>query len=250
MPYGIYLSASGANAQSHRLQVLSNNLANVNTAGFKPEFSVLQARYAEQIDQGQVMPGLGGIDDVGGGVTIQATKTNFEVGTLRKTGQDTDFAINDPNTFFVVQRDGESHLTRAGNFIFDNSGQLITQTGEPVLGQGGAPIRINPSMPYHVQQGGRITQEGEQHDLMLVRPRSLGDLSHAGKNQFKPLAEFDLAPATDRPVTNGMIELSAVNTTGSMVELIEASRAYEANMRMIQNQDTVVGSLISRVLQR
>jgi flagellar basal body rod protein FlgG len=250
MPYGVYLSASGANAQSHRLQVLSNNLANVSTSGFKPEFPVLQARFAEMIDEGKVSPGLGGIDDVGGGVTIQPAVTSFDLGAMRKTGNDTDFAINEPNAFFVVERDGEQLLTRSGNFLFDSSGQMITQSGEAVLSSSGNPIRIAPNLPYQIQSGGRIVQGGEQFELMLAKPKSFGDLSHAGGNLFKPMADFDLAAANDRPVTNGMLESSAVSPTGAMMELIEASRAYEANIRMIQNQDTVVGSLISRVLQR
>jgi len=250
MPYGVYLSASGANAQSHRLQVLSNNLANVNTAGFKPEHAVLQARFAEMIERGEVSPGLGGIDEVGGGVTIQPAVTSFDVGALRKTGNDTDFAIQEPDAFFVVERDGERLLTRSGNFMFDSSGKMITQSGETVLNSNGNPIRIAPELPYQVQAGGRIAQGAEVAELMLAKPKSFGDLSHAGGNLFRPLAAFDLATAADRPVTSGMLESSAVSPTGAMMELIDASRAYEANVRMIQNQDSVVGSLISRVLQR
>jgi flagellar basal-body rod protein FlgF/flagellar basal-body rod protein FlgG len=85
---------------------------------------------------------------------------------------------------------------------------------------------------------------------MLAKPKSLGDLAHVGGNLFRPLAEFDLATADQRPVTNGMLESSAVSPTAAMMELIDASRAYEANVRMIQNQDHVVGSLIGRILQR
>jgi flagellar basal body rod protein FlgG len=250
MPYGVYLSASGANAQNHRLQVLSNNLANINTAGFKPEHAVLQARFAELIDEGIVPPGKGGIDDVGGGVTIQPAVTSFEVGAMRSTGNETDFAINDAEQFFVVKRGDEQLLTRAGNFLFDSSGKMITQAGEDVLASDGQPIRINPALPFQVQQGGRIAQGGEVRELMVAKPKSLGDLSHAGGNLFKPLAAFDLAAAADRQVTNGMLESSAVTPTGAMMELIDASRAYEANVRMIQNQDNVMGTLISRVLQR
>ncbi len=250
MPYGVYLSAAGANAQNHRLQVLSNNLANVNTTGFKPEHAVLQSRFAEMIERGEVSPGQGGIDDLGGGVTIKPAVTNFDVGAMRKTGNETDFALNDANQFFVVQRGEEQLLTRAGNFLFDQTGKMITQAGEDVLGTDGQPIRIQPNLPYQIQQGGRIAQGGEAKDLMIAKAKSLGDLSHVGGNMFKPLANFDLAAGNDRQVTNGMLESSAVSATGAMMELIEASRTYEANVRMIQNQDNVMGTLISRVLQR
>lgn len=250
MPYGVYLSAAGANAQNHRLQVLSNNLANVNTTGFKPEHAILQSRFAELIERGEVSPGQGGIDDLGGGVTIQPAVTNFDVGAMRKTGNETDFAINDADQFFVVKRGEEQLLTRSGNFLFDNAGKMITQAGDEVLGSDGQVIRIAPNLPYQIQQGGRIAQGGESRELMIAKPKSLGDLSHAGGNLFKPLASFDIAPANERQVTNGMLESSAVSATGAMMELIDASRTYEANVRMIQNQDSMMGSLISRVLQR
>jgi flagellar basal-body rod protein FlgF len=250
VPYGVYLSAAGANAQTHRLQVLSNNLANVNTSGFKPEHAVLQARFAELIEQGEVTPGHGGIDDLGGGVTIAPAATSFDLGVMRKTGNQTDFAIQEPDTFFVVQRGEERFLTRAGEFLFDNTGRMITQAGEQVLGHDGNPIQIAPHLPYQIQPGGRIAQGADMVDLMLAKPKSLGDLAHAGGNLFRPLADFDLATADQRPVTNGMLEASAVSPTAAMMELIDASRAYEANVRMIQNQDHVVGSLIGRILQR
>ena len=85
---------------------------------------------------------------------------------------------------------------------------------------------------------------------MIARPKSLGDLAHLGGNQFKPLAEFDLADGTQRPVVSGYLEQSGVQPTTAMMELIEASRAYEANVKMIQNQDHMMGQLTSRLLQR
>src|SRR5919107_411365 len=119
MPYGLYLSASGANAQSHRLEVLSHNLANVNTPGFKPHLAVVKSRHAEAIERGEVLEAGGGIDDVGGGVAIQPSLTQFSQGPIRATGSRTDFAINDEKSFFVIQRGEQQLLTRAGNFQFD-----------------------------------------------------------------------------------------------------------------------------------
>lgn len=250
MPYGVYMSAAGAHAQNHRLQVLSNNLANVETAGYKPQQAVLQARFAEMIERGDVPPGLGGADDVGGGITIQEAATQFGVGSIRQTGNPTDFAINDPGSFFVVQRDGQQALTRAGDFQLDSAGRLVSQSGDPVLASNGQPVRLNPAFPYQVLDGGRIQQGQEVQELMLARPKSLGDISHLGGNLFKPLTDFDLAAGDQRPVVSGSLESSGVQPTAAMMELIEASRAYEANVRMIQNQDHMMGQLISRVLQR
>ncbi len=248
MPYGVYLSAAGANAQDQRMKTLSNNLANVDTPGFKPQQTILQSRFAELIERGEVPAGLGGADDIGGGVTIQKAATEFSKGAMRVTGRETDFAIHDDASFFVVQRGEDKFLTRAGDFLFDSRGRLVTQAGEDVLGGDGNPIQIEPGRPFEVATGGRIRQNGTQWDLMLAKPKSLGDLSHAGSNMFKPLAEFDLVPPTERKVVGGSLEQSAVSPTMAMMELIETSRAYEANVRLIQHQDSVMGSLISRVL--
>jgi flagellar basal-body rod protein FlgF len=249
MPYGVYLSAAGANAQSHRMQTLSNNLANVDTPGYKPQETILQARFSQLIEEGQVPAGLGGADDVGGGVTIQPSQTQFSVGAIKTTGRETDFAINDDQSFFVTERGGEKMLTRAGDFLFDSSGQLSTQTGDPVLGADGRPIQIEPDKPFQVGPEGRIRQGANTFELMLARPKSMGDVSRVGANAFKPLAEFDLVPKGERKVVAGMLEQSAVNPTTAMMELIETSRVYEANIRLIQHQDSVMGTLIGRVLQ-
>ncbi len=249
MPYGVYMSAAGAHAQSHRLEVLSNNLANVETPGYKPQETILQARFAEMIEEGEVPAGLGGADDLGGGVTIQKAQTQFAIGPMKTTGRETDFAISDDSSFFVVQRDGENVLTRAGDFMFDRSGRMVNPAGHAVIGSNGNPIQIDPTQAYNVGPQGVIRQQANTFELMVARPKNMGDVSHLGGNQFKPLAEFDLVPAGQRKVVAGMLEQSAVSPTGAMMELIETSRVYEANVRMIQNQDSVMGTLISRVLQ-
>lgn len=249
MPYGVYLSAAGAHAQNHRMEVLSHNLANVDTPGFKPQETILQARFAEMIEEGQVPQGLGGADDIGGGVTIQPAETKFSLGAMKQTGRETDFAIHDESSFFVLDRNGEQVLTRAGDFAFDANGQLINSAGMQVLGTDGKGIRVDPYAPYSIAPEGTIRQGDNVWEMMLASPKSMGDVSHLGGNLFKPLAEFDLVPRPDRKVVAGMLEQSAVTPTSAMMELIETSRVYEANVRMIQNQDSVMGTLISRVLQ-
>ena len=169
---------------------------------------------------------------------------------MKTTGRDTDFAIKDPHQFFVLQSpEGERVLTRAGDFQFDSQGRLIDQSGQQVLGSDGKSIQLNPNLPYAVGAEGRITQGENVWELMLGKPKSMGDLSHLGGTQFKPLADFDLVPRPQRQVVAGVLEQSAVSPTEAMMELIETSRVYEANVRMIQNQDSVMGTLIGRMLK-
>ena len=110
MPYGIYLSAEGAQAQSRRLEVIANNLANVNTVGFKKEFAIMQARYSEAIAAGTASPGSGSLADIGGGVRMEETKTDFSQGPTRRTGSPTDLAISGDG-FFAVRKGQETLLT-------------------------------------------------------------------------------------------------------------------------------------------
>jgi flagellar basal-body rod protein FlgF/flagellar basal-body rod protein FlgG len=249
MAYGIYLSAAGANAQNHRLEVLSHNLANVNTPGFKPHLAMLQARHSEAIEQGMVSPGSGGVDDIGGGVAIKPNKTMMDQGPIEQTGRQTDFAINNNSGFFVIQRGEEQLLTRAGNFLFDSSGTLTTTNGDPVLASDGNPIRIDPRLPFNSRDNGEIQQAGESRTLMIVAPKEPGDLSRVGDNLFRSLATVDPVAPNERNVVSGHLEKSAVVPTSAMMELIESTRLYEANLRMMQHQDQAYGNLVGRLLK-
>lgn len=249
MPYGLYLSAAGANAQSHRLEVLSHNLANINTAGFKPHMALLQSRASQAIEDGIATAGSGTVDDISGGVGIKPTVTQFNQGAIRQTGNRTDFAINDSDSFFSVEHSGKQLLTRAGSFMFDSRGTLVTPNGDPVRGSNGGPITINPTLHYDVADDGAIVQGGARQQLMLVKPRAVGDLSRVGENLFESLTPVDEVPSQQRAIVSGALESSAVEPTGAMMQLIEASRVYEANIRMIQTQDETMGQLIGRVLK-
>ncbi len=250
MPYGLYLSAAGANAQSHRLEVLSHNLANINTAGFKPHMAMLQSLHTEAIEQGEATPGNGTIDDIGGGIAIQPTMTQFAQGAVRQTGAETDFAINDNSSFFTVRHGEKELLTRAGNFIFDAQGKLVTPNGDEVVSSNGGNIRINPTRPFEVMDDGTVVQDGARQSLRLVQPRAVGDLARVGENLFESLTDVTDVAANSRAVVSGALESSGVEPTGAMMQLIEASRVYEANIRMIQTQDDAMGQLISRVLRQ
>jgi len=250
MYYGMYISAAGAFAQSQRMEVISHNVANAGTTGFKRELGVLGARHAEEIEQGLVSPGMGGIDDVGGGVALTESVTDFAVGPLRQTGEDTDFALSQPDAFFAVDKDGREYLTRAGNFHFEPDGTLVTDQGHAVLGSDGGPIRIDPALPFSVSPRGEIVQDGDARPLAVRRPQSLGDLVRQGENLFYPIGEPPASvPEDQRQVHWQHLEMSSVQPHREMIEMIATSRAYEANVRMMQNHDSMLGGLLSRVLR-
>lgn len=250
MPYGLYMSAEGAKAQSQRLEVLANNLANVNTVGFKPDVSAFQARFAEAIQEGQATPGDRSINDTGGGVSFMETRTNFSAGRLQKTGAPGDLAIIGNGFFQVAGPEDEPLLTRAGAFRLDSDGYLVTANGDQqVLDSSGAPVQVDSSLPWRVAPDGAIEQAGAVTPLAIVAPERLGDLHKVGANLFRSAGEASPVPLAQREVRQGYLEMSGVSPTKEMMSLIETSRAFEANTRLIQNQDSMLSSLIDRVLR-
>ena len=249
MSYGMYVSALGAEAQNLRLQVISNNLANTSTLGFKREIPVVQARASEAIELGLDSADRESGNNVGGGIRVEESKTDFSLGVLKPTGVPTDVALQSPETFFVVQKDGRQHLTRAGNFQILN-GRLVTADGLPVLSRAGTPVVVDPSLPYRFLPEGILDQPGGGAELAIVKPKSPADLVRVGANLFRPLATPPAAEASERRVQSGYVEESGVSPTMEMLEMIRTTRAYEANVRMIQNHDNVTGQLLNRVLRQ
>ena len=248
--YGLYMSAEGAAVQSQRLETIANNLANVDTVGFKRLLSIPAARHSEAILQGLDGEGSGSENDIGGGVQVYGTLTDFAQGTLRKTDKQTDFAIEGEGFFVVDNGQSERLLTRAGNFKLTAEGQLITQQGQPVLSQEKTPIFLAPNTPWTAGEDGTITQGATKISLALVRPGNNADLVHAGENMFRSLSETTDIPPANRHIASGYLELSGVQPTTEMMSMIEASRAFESNIKLMQSQDEMIGQLLSRVLRQ
>lgn len=250
MSYGLYMSAAGAHVQSQQVEVLSNNLANADTVGFKRELALMEARESESIERGQSYRGSRTIDDVGGGIRFTATATDFRPGAMSETGRATDFAIETPGAFFAVQRGGEQLLTRAGNFQLSPEGMLLTQQNDQVLSSEGAEIQLDPTLPWRLLPGGTIEQGGDTFDIALQKPADPRLLEKLGNNYFRVKGNPPEPVADEaRKLRGGFQEMASVNPTEEMVELIAASRTYEANIRMIQQHDQATSQLINKLLR-
>lgn len=250
MPYGIYISAEGANAQSRKLDTISNNLANVETVGFKRELAILQSRAAEAVSRGKVIPGRGALEDLGGGVEFRETKTDFAEGPMKYTKDPKNLAIHGDG-FFQVKKGDQTFLTRAGNFQITSKGELITQQGYSVLNDSGQPVLLNPEVKtYEFSDAGELTQPGSSpQKLALVVPESFDELTKQGENLFSCSTAPKAVPDGQRKVASGYLEASTVKPTIEMTAMIEASRIFEANINMIKTQDQMLGGLISQVLR-
>lgn len=249
--YGVYLSAEGAKVQAKRLEFIANNLANVETPGFKRDVPTFQARFAEAIQQGKEFADSGSTSNVGGGVKLMEVDTDFSHSTFRHTGIPTDFAINGDGFFRVRDVEGQEYLTRAGDFQLDARGNLRTANNKfAVLDNGGSPIKLDPEVPWEVLADGTINQDGQQFLIGLTKPESLGDLVKSGNNAFRSLAPTYAVTGGERNIRQGYLEQSGVSSIREMNAMIETTRAFEANTQLIQHQDSMIGALISRVLAR
>jgi len=248
---GLYTSAAGTHVQDVARSVYANNLANVNTDGFKRDLALFLLRQPESVEA----PFPEWVEDVwdaaGGGTFLAGTFTCFEAGPLRSTGNPLDFALGGKG-FFTLSDGKETFYTRNGNFAIDDAGRLVTSDHKyRVLGSGGGSITLDRSRAetISVSPAGFVSQAGTPAGrLAIVDFPDKNNLRKAGGNRFAYTGRAKPAsPGAEARATNRFLEGSSANAIKEMVSLIEASRAYEFNIRLIQAQDATLGSAVNNV---
>jgi flagellar basal-body rod protein FlgF len=204
-----------------RQQVLSNNLANADTTGFKGErvFGELLAN----------------------GTTAPVAVTDTTAGALTPTGNPLDLAMGNGNFFVVNTAQGE-RLSRGGAFRLDAGGYLTDTTGNQVLGENG-PIRILGG-PVTIDRTGAVSAGGQPVDVLRVSAVPAGTApAHAGDSLYLPPAGTADAAPMERQVIQGSLEQSNVNTISSMVDMITVQRSYAAVQKAVIAMDDVNGTI-------
>ncbi|HVW19588.1 MAG TPA: flagellar basal-body rod protein FlgG [Opitutaceae bacterium] len=252
MNLSLYSSATGMEAQEMNLNTIANNLANVNTPGFKRskiEFQDLlytkpRAAGADSGNGGQIPTGI----EVGNGAKVAATSKVFTQGQVSQTGQNLDLAIQGEGLFEVTQPDGTIAYTRDGSFKLNAQGQVVTADGLPV-GSGFQTIQ-NGATNITISQTGMVTVQGpngpQTFQLNLVRFPNAAGLESMGGNLYTETAASG-APQTGAAgqagfgsILQGYLEGSNVNIVEEMVNLITAQRAYEVNSKSVQASDDML----------
>jgi flagellar basal-body rod protein FlgF len=246
MNYGLYLSASGARAQMDRLAVISNNLANARTTGFKRDLVNMQARQNAAIEDPRLaMYRLPVLKNQGGGVLATGGGIDLTQGTFESSANDTDVALNGKGFFTVGGDNGERLLTRDGRFLLNQDGRLVTAGGNrPVLDDAGQPITLTPGLPVVVAADGQVSQGDGQTGakLGLVDVADSRQLVKLGGNVMR--APGDVTQVTaDTQVMQYKLEASGVDELAEIVNMMEGQRAFEANARMMSFQDQSMGQL-------
>ena len=249
---GLYKSAWGAMASQIRHEVIANNMANVNTPGFRPDWAVLRGYRTRSEAIGEAArPDRKVLWAVGGGAMVAETRTAHRAGPMRNTGLNTDLAITGNRGFFMVEKDEQVRYTRAGNFRVNADGELVTADGNwRVLGDGGSPVQVG-SGNFQVGADGEVRSgtTGEVIDTIALRDFQRPDmLQKAGENLFfAPGGAGELSNRAESRIQQGVLELSGTNAAETMVSMIEAMRAYEANLNFVRMQDQLLGRAVTEI---
>ena len=263
MVKGLYAAYTGMVEEQRRLDVLSNNLANSDTVGFKKEGTVNQA-FRKQLalrikDSGNYMTAKG-VGDIRLGDKVAEVYTNYDQGSFKITDVPSDIAISGKGFFAIshTNKAGERSIkyTRDGNFTVDVNGYLRTGTGDYVLNRYGATnssntegnfVKVNPLKPYSIGQDGSIIQNNTVvGNVGLVDFNNYDYITKFGDNLYEVKEGVGIIPAT-ATLEQGVLETSNVNVIDEMVNMITIQRAYEAGQKMIQTEDMTLEQAATNV---
>ena len=245
--YGIYLNSAGSLAAETRIDVLANNLANVDTPGFKRGFAVFQERATEAYEKPRYDPAPRRVlDQLGGGLFVHEVTFDKTLGMTQQTGNTLDLALKGDG-WFTVQVGEEQLFTRAGNFTVSPDRFLITADGRgKLLDTNGKPIQL-PDETLNVGKDGTISDgENPVAKLWVQGKVNHHDYHPVGDNFFRFHGEGQPG-ASDAEVLQGGLERSTVQPVQEMVAMIRTFRAYESNQRMITQQDQALGRAVNDV---
>jgi len=253
----LYTAATGMAAQELNVQVISNNIANMRTTGYKKQRAAFQDLIYDHVrrvgaqasDQGTILPvGV----DIGGGVKTVGTPRSMTQGTLSQTGNDLDLAMSGEGFFKILMPDGTYQYTRDGTFQMDNQGRVVTAQGNPV--QPTITIPNNASGISVSEQGQvSVTLPGSSTSSIIGQ---IGVTRFINKAGLQPVGsnQFTETPSSGPPqdgtanaegygkITQGSLEQANVDVVSEMSDLIAAQRAYEMNAKVISAADQMMQS--------
>ncbi len=250
MNYGLYLAAGGAIDATLRQAVLTNNLVNSETVGFKPDMVYGRQRLPERLGAGfgvGIDPQLM-LEKLGGSPTLTPAQIDLTQGALVETGNPLDLAIDGEGFFVVQDGDGQMRLTRDGRFTMDDAGQLVmADNGMAVLDLRNRPIRLDRDLKVEINSRGDVEQLGTVvATIRITEPTDPTDLVKVGGN----LLRSDSLPApstraTTGRVVQGHIENSAVDAVSLLKDIVGAAKSFGANIKMMQYLDNIMGQAIN-----
>ena len=242
---GLYTAYTGMINEQHRMDVMTNNLANVTTVGFKKEGTTSQSfgdMLAYKIKDLSV--GLGRNQYIGinnPGVKIGENYVDYSEGSYRITSNPFDFAL-EGDGFFAIEftnKAGETSTkyTRAGNFTLNKDGYLVNNNGDYVLDIQNRRIQLDPLMDADITSDGRISQNGNVvAQIQVIDFENYDYLRRYGETYFEPI-EGAQTMASSAAIHSGVLEMANVQVVSEMVNMIAITRQYESNQKVLQTYD-------------
>lgn len=254
MVRGLYTAYTGMVNQQKRLDTITNNLANASTTGYKKEG--MTSRAFDEVLTYRVKDlttpiFANNIGSMSLGVKIGETYTDFSQGSYQETGNTYDIAVEGNGFFSILFTDKNGNesvkYTRDGSFTTDADGYLRTKDGDYVLGEGGVIQIPANSAKVAINELGEIYADGEYIDTLAVTDfEDYNYLSKYGENMYD-LVEGGTETETDCIIRQGYLEASNINVVTEMVEMINLSRAYESNQKLIQTMDDMLNKSVNQV---
>ncbi|MEJ5272607.1 MAG: flagellar hook-basal body protein [Spirochaetota bacterium] len=264
MVRGIYTAASGMIVQNERIDIISNNLANVSTTSYKQDQAIMKEfpqMLLQRTNEKFFIFDSGAIDmapivgKIGTGAEVNQKFTDFRTGAFIQTEHNLDFAIETEGAFFSVQTPYGIFYTRNGELNLSADGTIVTKHGYPVLGENG-PINV-AGKDFKLDQFGQVWIKDYNNTNWEIKDRipfySFADLKYlekVGDSFYKETKYSGYPQIREKNQTRihvGFVEGSNVNPVLEMVRLIEAQRAYEANSKTLQAEDDATNRAINQV---
>ncbi|MEG6617310.1 flagellar hook-basal body complex protein [Peptococcaceae bacterium 1198_IL3148] len=249
---GIYTTLSGMGVQQSRLDLITSNLANVESKGYKSD-QIRTETFGEVLIHHQ-SPNQKGLTPVGPsnmGSAVAEVYIDMTQGDLSTSGEYTDLAL-DGKGFYVLQAQTEQgqqeFYSRDSSFYVDKDGYLVNTRGDKLLSESG-PIKVGDKK-FEVDQKGRLTIDGETRPRYTLRVVEFADtraLKKEGEKYFSPTEEAEILPSTETKVLQGVIESSNVDTTVEMTNMIQVMRTYQAGQRLMQAHDELLNKAANQL---
>lgn len=245
MQSGYYSATGGMVSQFHKLDSTTNNLANLNTAGFKRDEMIFGDYLRVAQDKRDDLPLENHTKDSArfyNRATARVPQvvdqfSDFSVGAMKQTFNPLDLAITEKELFFTIETPAGNRLTRNGAFITDSEGFMVTKEGFKVLDQNMRPIEVDLNQDIKFDKNGAFTNGNNNGQLMIVRPENLRTLQKEGSGLYKIGDENELIHSEENmAIHQGYIETSNVNAVVEMTHLIEANRMVSMYQKVMDTQ--------------
>lgn len=251
---GLYTAYTGMINEQHRMDTMTNNLANAATNGYKKEGATSQSFdsvLAYKIKDTSETPNLPNrIGAMSLGVKTGENYVDYSGGPFKVTDNPLDMALSGQGFFTIefTNKIGETSTkyTRDGNFTMTAQGELVTQDGDYVLGNGGRHIMLDPNSPVTVNRQGEIYQNDVYVDTVMITDFENYDyLERYGENYFQPVDGAQIIDA-DTEVYSGYLEMANLSVVTEMVNMITIQRQYEANQKVITTYDSTLDNAVNQ----